>query len=251
MLFNLTPPYYFAHRGASTHAPENTLASFQLAYEQGARLIEFDVKLTSDKQVVVIHDQTVDRTTNGKGKVDQLTLSKLKKLDAGSWFDEKFCEERIPALEEVFESLGSKLFMNVELTNYASPFDGLVDKVSMSVNKHGLENRVIFSSFFPTNLIRASQLLPDVPRGQLSFPGRTGWWQRAWGRLIDVQAEHPYTSDVTCDSVANAHKRGRLVHAWTVNDPTDMQRLCNLGVDGFFTDNPLLALDNISNLQRT
>jgi glycerophosphoryl diester phosphodiesterase len=246
LLFDLTPPYFFAHRGASAHAPENTIASFQLAYEQGAPLIEFDVKLTADKQVVVIHDQTVDRTTNGKGNVKQLTLSTLKQLDAGSWFDEKYRGERIPTLDEVFESQGRQLCMNVELTNYSSPLDGLVDKVSGLVKKHGLENRVLFSSFFPTNLIRARKLLPDVSCGQLALPGGAGWWQRVWGRLIDVQADHPYTSDVTSDSVALAHKRDRLVHVWTVNDPTDMRRLCDLGVDGFFTDDPQLAIRNIS-----
>jgi glycerophosphoryl diester phosphodiesterase len=246
MLFDLKPPYFFAHRGASAYAPENTLAAFQRALEQGAHLIEFDVKLTADKQVVVIHDQTVDRTTNGTGKVNQLPLSELKKLDAGSWFDEKYHGESIPTLEEVFESIGNKLFMNVELTNYASPFDGLVDKVSVLVKKHRMENRVIFSSFFPTNLIRARQLVPAVFRGQLILPGRSGWWQRVWGSLIDVQANHPYTSDVTAESIDRAHRRGRLVHVWTVNDPEDMKRLCCLGADGFFTDDPMLALDIIS-----
>jgi glycerophosphoryl diester phosphodiesterase len=246
MLFDLTPPYFFAHRGASAHAPENTLTAFQLALEQGARLIEFDVKLTADKQVIVIHDQTVERTTNGKGRVNQLTVSEIKNLDAGSWFDVKFHGERIPTLDEVFERLGNNLLMNVELTNYASPFDGLVDKVSALVKKHRMEKRVIFSSFFPTNLVRARQLLPEVLRGQLILPGKSGWWQRIWGGLIDVQANHPYTTDVTAESITRAHDRGRLIHVWTVNDPVNMQRLCDLGADGFFTDDPLLALDIIS-----
>jgi glycerophosphoryl diester phosphodiesterase len=247
MLFGLKPPYFFAHRGASAYAPENTLAAFRLAFEQGAQLIEYDVKLTADNQVVVIHDQTVDRTTNGKGRVNQLTLPELKKLDAGLWFNDKFHGEGIPTLDEVFEGIGNKLFMNVELTNYSSPFDGLVDKVSTLIKKHHMEKRVIFSSFLPTNLIRAHQLLPDVIRGQLFLPGRSGWWQRAWSSLIDVQANHPYTSDVTAESVIHAHKRGRLIHVWTVNDPADMERLCSLGADGFFTDDPLAALEIISN----
>jgi len=247
MLFNLKPPSFFAHRGASAFAPENTLPAFQLALDLGARLIEFDVKLTADKQVVVIHDQTVDRTTNGKGKVNQLTLSEVKKLDAGLWLDEKYLGECIPTLDEVFEKFGNKFFMNVELTNYASPFDGLVDKVSVLVKKHQMEHRVIFSSFFPTNLMRARQLLPNVIRGQLVQPGKAGWWQRLWGGVIDVQANHPYTSDTTAESITRAHNKGRLIHVWTVNNPADMQRLCNLGADGFFTDDPSLALDIISN----
>jgi glycerophosphoryl diester phosphodiesterase len=241
MLFELTPPYFFAHRGACAYAPENTLESFQLALKQGAKLIEFDVKLSADKNVVVIHDQTVDRTTDGKGKVNQLTVSEIKKLDAGFWFDDKFTGVKVPTLDEVFEILGKQLFMNVELTNYASPFDGLVDKVALLVKNHGMEKRIIISSFFPTNLIRAKRLLPEVPRGQLVLPGKAGWWQRLWGGLIDVQANHPYTLDVTDDSVAKAHHHGRLVHVWTVNNPKDMLRLCALGVDGFFTDDPLIA----------
>jgi glycerophosphoryl diester phosphodiesterase len=244
LLFDLTPPYFFAHRGASAYAPENTFASFQLAGEQGARLIEFDVRLTADKQVVVIHDQVVDRTTNGKGRVNQMTLAALKELDAGSWFDEKYRGEHIPTLEEVFEGFGKQFYMNVELKNYASPFDGLVGEVCALIRKHGMEKRVIFSSFFPPNLMQTRGLLPDVPRGQLVISGRAGWWQRAWGGLIDVQADHPYTSDVTHASVAHSHQRGRLVHVYTVNDPADMRRLCGFGVDGLITDDPQLAIKN-------
>jgi glycerophosphoryl diester phosphodiesterase len=241
MLFDQQPPYYFAHRGASAHAPENTIEAFQLALDQGAKFIEFDVKLSADKNVVVIHDQTVDRTTNGKGRVNSLSLHEIKQLDAGSWFDDRFRGAKIPTLDEVFEILGRKLFMNVELTNYATPTDALVERVALSVKKHGMEKSVIFSSFFPMNLIRTKRLLPDVPRGQLVFPGKAGWWQRLWGGLIDVQANHPYTSDVTGESVIQAHHHQRLVHVWTVNKPDDMRRLCGLGVDGFFTDDPLVA----------
>src|SRR3972149_5202117 len=135
-------PVIFAHRGASACAPENTLAAFQLALEQGAPAIEFDVKLTSDGQVVVIHDQTANRTTDGAGNVANLPLAALRELDAGSWLSAAFRGERIPSLDEVFEALGKKLFMNVELTNYATSFDTLIPKVAHLVKKHGLENCV-------------------------------------------------------------------------------------------------------------
>lgn len=249
MLFNQKPPYYFAHRGASAHAPENTLEAFQLAMQQGAKFIEFDVKLTSDHQVVVIHDQTVDRTTDGKGNVKRLSLQELKELDAGSWYNVKFRNTRIPTLSEVFESFGNNLCMNVELTNYVTPFDGLVKKVCDLVKLHGMESSVIFSSFYPTNLIQARKLLPTVPCGQLSFPGVSGWWQRSWGRLIDLQADHPFTSDVTGDFVTRSHQAGRLVHVWTVNDPDVMRRLWKMGVDGIFSDDPLMAGNVLSEFQ--
>ena len=125
MLESLTKPTIFAHRGASAHAPENTLASFELAVTQGAEAIELDAKLTADGQIVVFHDQTVNRTTNGSGKVLELPLAALKELDAGHWFDTSFQGITIPTLEEVFEAVGRKIFINVELTNYASPGDQL------------------------------------------------------------------------------------------------------------------------------
>ena len=122
-------PLIFAHRGASAHAPENTLSAFELALEQGAHGIELDVKLTADGEVVVFHDPTIDRTTGGQGRISQLTLAALRELDAGSSFSEKFSGEKIPTLAEVFETIGRRAFINVELTNYSTRNDGLADKV--------------------------------------------------------------------------------------------------------------------------
>lgn len=241
MLTQIRPPFYFAHRGASAHAPENTLAAFELALKQGAPAIEFDVKLTADRQVVIHHDQTLDRATNGSGSITKQPLAALRELDAGSKFSADFRGEKIPTLDEVFESLGGKLFMNVELTNYASPFDGLVDEVVRLVRKHSLEGQVLFSSFFPTNLTRARQLLPSVPRGQLFLPGGSGWWQRVAARFMSLQAEHPFKGDVSAAVAHRAHAKNRHVYTWTVNDPAEMKSLRAVGVDAIFTDDPLLA----------
>lgn len=244
MLISIQPPFYFAHRGASAHAPENTLAAFDLAVKQGAPAIEFDVKLTADRYVVIHHDQTLDRTTNGSGSIGKQPLAALRELDAGSKFSEAFRGEKIPTLNELFESLGGKVFMNIELTNYASPLDGLVDEVVRLVRKHGLEGQVLFSSFFPTNLTRAGRLLPSVPRGQLFLPGGAGWWQRFAARWMTLAAEHPFKDDVTASNVQRAHARGRHVYTWTVNDPMEMKSLRSAGVDAIFTDDPLLANQN-------
>ncbi len=241
MLTQIRHPFYFAHRGASAHAPENTLAAFELALKQGAPAIEFDVKLTADRQVIIHHDQTLDRTTNGSGSITKQPLAALRELDAGSKFSADFRGEKIPTLDEVFDSLGGKLFMNVELTNYASPFDGLVDEVVRLVRKHGLEGQVLFSSFFPTNLTRARRLLPSVPRGQLFLPGGSGWWQRVAAGFMSLQAEHLFKEDVSAAVVHRAHAKNRLVYTWTVNDPAEMKSLRAVGVDAIFTDDPLLA----------
>jgi glycerophosphoryl diester phosphodiesterase len=244
MISHFPTPIIFAHRGASAHAPENTLAAFELALKQGAPAIEFDVKLTSDRQVVILHDQTLNRTTNGSGAVTKQPLAALRELDAGSWKSSEYRDEKIPTLAEVFEALGKKLLMNVELTNYATPFDGLVREVAALVKKHGLQEHVIFSSFFPTNLVMARRLLPSIPRGQLFLEGNSGWWQRVASACMALDAEHPYLDDVSAESVKRAHAKGRRVHVWTVNDPADMRRLRSMGVDGIFTDDPLIGMEN-------
>jgi glycerophosphoryl diester phosphodiesterase len=244
MISHFPTPIIFAHRGASAHAPENTLAAFELAVKQGAPAIEFDVKLTSDRQVIIFHDLTLNRTTNGSGAVTKQPLAALRELDAGSWLSAEFHGEKIPTLGEVFDAVGKKLLINVELTNYTTPFDGLVHEVAALVKKHGLQERILFSSFFPTNLVIARRLLPTVPRGQLILQGNSGCWQRTAANFMALEAEHPFTSDVSADSVKRAHAKDRRVHAWTVNDPAEMRCLHSLGVDGVFTDNPLLAMEN-------
>lgn len=236
-------PCIFAHRGASAHAPENTLAAFELALQQGAPAIEMDVKLSADGHVVVIHDPTVDRTTNGKGKVARLSLAELRALDAGSFFSEKYRGEKIPTLEEVFDLIGKRALINIELTNYTTPRDSLVEEVCRLVREHHMEENVLFSSFLPRNLHQAAILLPEVPRGLLALEGWKGLWMRSFQFFFgNYQALHPYVSDVTPQQIASVHRIGRRVHVWTVNDAEWIRRLLKWGADGIFTDDPPLAL---------
>jgi glycerophosphoryl diester phosphodiesterase len=238
MLENWPRPRVIGHRGASALAPENTLSAFELAIQQEADAIEFDVKLSSDKQVIVIHDPTLERTTNGMGKVAKTPLALLKDLDAGSKFSPKFAGEKIPTLEEVFECFGKKIFMNVELTNYSSPLDGLVYQVSDLVRKHGLEKKVIFSSFFSRNLKLARQLMPEVPCGLLAYSGWMGYLPREFGWKNHYQALHPYSTDVNNILVQNVHAAGKRIHVWTVNGEENYKRMLGLNIDGIFTDDP-------------
>ncbi len=241
-MIDLPKPVLYAHRGACAHAPENTLAAFQLAFEQGANGIELDAKLSADCHVMVIHDQTVDRTTNGRGKVGELTLAELKTLDAGTKFSPQFAGEPIPTLEEVFAAFGKRLLINVELTNYASVTDALVPKVVELVQRYELHEWVLFSSFHPLNLWRAQRMLPDVPRGFLLLPGKACMLAyRLMGRLLSFDYSHPYYSDVDRNYVDAQRRRNHGVNVWTVDDPDEMRRLAELGIDGIITDDPQLA----------
>ncbi len=250
MLDNLPRPIIFAHRGASAHAPENTLAAFELAIRQNADAIELDATLCADGHVVVFHDDTLDRTTDGTGDIKNFSLDSLKELDAGCSFDTSFCGERIPTLEQVFETLGGKTFINVELKNYSSLFDELPEKVAWLVEKHNLEKRVLFSSFNPIALIRIHKLLPDTPIGLLTAPGIGGTWTRTFlGRWIPHQALHPSLQDATRRLIEQQHRRGIRVHVYTVNHPQDIANLYRWNVDGIFTDDPLLARQTIETEQ--
>ena len=240
-------PLILAHRGASAHAPENTLAAYELALVQGAHGVELDAKLSADGEVVVIHDATVDRTTDGKGRVSQLTLAALRELDAGSFFSEKFNGEKIPTLAEVFEAIGDRALINVELTNYSTPRDGLADKVCELVKRFGLEEKVLFSSFLPSNLKRTRNLLPDTPRGLLALGGWIGWWARSFGfNFGDYQALHPHLNDTTPQQIARVHRLKRRIHVYTVNAAEDIRRLINWNVDGIITDDPILVKEIVA-----
>ena len=238
-------PMVIAHRGDSAHAPENTLVAFSLAQERGADAVEFDVKLTGDGQVIILHDQSVDRTTNGHGDIRNFSLSQVKELDAGGWFDPKFSNERIPSLDDVFSQIGGRILMNIELTNYATPGDLLVERVAELVLKFKVTNSVLFSSFFLGNLRKAKRLLPGIPCGMLASKGIKGFPWRTWGWRRGMDALHPYLTDVSETLVSKVHRKGKRINVWTVNDPGEMDRLLALGIDGIFTDDPGLLLEKI------
>ncbi|GAB4546237.1 MAG: glycerophosphodiester phosphodiesterase family protein [Anaerolineales bacterium] len=239
MLSNFSSPLILAHRGDCAHAPENTLPAFEQAAQKGADGVELDAKLTADGQVVIIHDSIVNRTTNGKGKVSALTLDQIRQLDAGAWFDSKFSGAQVPLLEEVFETLGKTRLINIELTNYATPKDDLVEKICILINKHSNHKQIIFSSFFPSNLKFAAALLPNIPRGLLAMPGALGVWARSFGFMFgDYAALHPHRSNVSREQIQRAHRLNRRIHTWTVNDPQEALRLKDWGIDGLITDDP-------------
>jgi glycerophosphoryl diester phosphodiesterase len=193
--------------------------------------------------VIVIHDSTVDRTTDGKGRVASLPLEAIRKLDAGIWFNEKFAGTKVPLLEEVFEVVGKDKMINIELKNYATSGGGLVIKVCELIKRHNNHSQILFSSFFTSTLKIAAQTLPEIPRGLLAMPGLLGLWARSFGFMFgDYQALHLNISNTSREQVQRAHRLKRRVHVWTANKPEEINQLKAWGVDGIFTDDPQTAV---------
>ncbi len=235
-------PVAIAHRGASAAAPENTLAAFTLAAALGADAIELDVKLSKDGAPIIMHDETVDRTTDAKGKVKDFTLADFQAMDAGSWKNTKYAGERVPTLAQVFELVGSRLWINVELTNYFTRGDDLVPTVVAVIQKMNLQKRVLLSSFDPLNLRRARQLDPALPLAQLTDQSQNIFLREAWlTPFASHEARHPDVEQLRKRGVAWYHQRGYRVNVWTNNDPADMRGFIRQGVDGVITDAPDVA----------
>ena len=184
----------------------------------------------------------MDRTTDGSGYVKDLNLNELQRLDAGSFFSNKYRGESIPLLQTVFEQLNDQIYMNIELTNYKTINDGLARKVCNLVKNMGMEHRVLFSSFHPINLIIARRLLPQVPVAILAIPLKGGILQRSnLLRWVSPDYIHPYYKDVNMNFINRQHRRNRKVNVWTVNEESEMKRLVDIGSDGIITDDPIMA----------
>lgn len=221
-------PLIIGHRGASAEAPENTLAAFGLALEMGADGVELDVQLSADGRVVIIHDATVDRTTNGRGKVSHLSLAELKALDAGSG-------QMIPTLDELFTAFGPRLLYNVEIKGFAWGNQALEIAVADRIAAYHLENHVLVSSFNPLSVRRSRR---HLTRSTLVGHIHMAAWQRFFFHLVPAAAAHPHVRLVDEQYMAWAKKTGRRVHVWTVDEPAEAQRLARLGVHGMITNRP-------------
>jgi glycerophosphoryl diester phosphodiesterase len=227
------------HRGASALAPENTLPAFQLAMELGAEEVELDVMRCATGEPVVIHNETVDKTTDGTGAVRDKSLDELKELDAGLWFDERFRGTKIPTLDEVFALIGGAMSVNIEIKGQSVRPDGAEHAVLESINRRGLTDRVIVSSFNPWRLHRVRSEAPELKIALIFSPRNRMCLRKAWfAPILKVDGLHPFYSMVDEQFVDRAHKRGRWVYAWTVDDQETMKELIGTGVDGIVTNNP-------------
>lgn len=232
----------WAHRGASAYAPENTIPAFRLAMEQGADGIELDVQLSSDGKLMVIHDERVDRTSNGKGRVADMTCQQLKKLDFSNGM-QNYAFTRIPTLKEVYGLLrGGDLTVNVEIKYGEVEYPGIWDKLIQLERDMGMQGRVTYSSFNHYVLKKIRELDPDAEIGLLYSCALVDPW--VYAGYLKADAIHPeyriaLGSPGLLEGCRNA---GIAVNAWTVNDPDAAHLLAQANVNAILTNSPDVAL---------
>jgi glycerophosphoryl diester phosphodiesterase len=226
-----------AHRGASSLAPENTMAAFRKAVELGADGIELDVQMTKDGKLVVIHDEQLDRTTNGKGFVKDFTLAEIKDLDAGSWFSDGYKGERIPTLEEVIsEFSGVNLFYDIELKSGVILYPGIEEKVIKLIENQKLIDNAVISSFNHYSLVDCKEINPEIKTGVLYVAGLYEPWNYA--EALGCYSVHPLFYGLKPEIVMGLKLTGYAIFAWTVNDIKHMAGLMRGGIDAIITDRP-------------
>ncbi|ULO06566.1 glycerophosphodiester phosphodiesterase [Paenibacillus sp. 19GGS1-52] len=231
----------FAHRGASAVCPENTMAAFRKSLTLGATGIETDVQMTKDGGLVLIHDEELNRTTDGTGYIKDKTLQEVLAVDAGSWFGAEFNGEKIPTLEDLLDLLqGRDTILNIELKNGLFLYPGMEEKVIATVRDFHMSERVILSSFNHYSLAYCKSIAPDILTGILYGEGLYRPWDYA--ASLKADALHATHYAVLPEFVAEATKHGIDYHPFTVNEPERMKYLIAAGVAGIITDYPdLLA----------
>ncbi|MFT8871776.1 MAG: glycerophosphodiester phosphodiesterase [Sporolactobacillus sp.] len=231
-----------AHRGSKSNRPENTIAAFKEAMRVGSDGIELDVHLTKDQKVVVIHDDKVNRTTNGKGQVKNFTLEELKQLDAGSWFSPKYGEERIPTLIEVLNLLADyRGLLNIEFKTDRNIYPGIEARVFQLVKQYRPDDAVVYSSFNHESLIRMKQIDPEAETALLLWERLADPWR--YTEQTGASAQHLWEASAFSETTAQLHAHNIKVRAWTVNKPKNMHIGFNVGVDALITDYPEVAID--------
>jgi glycerophosphoryl diester phosphodiesterase len=222
----------YAHRGYCARYPENTMLAFRKAVEAGCDGIELDVHLTADAEIVIIHDEDLPRTTNGRGFVKDRTLAELQNLDAGMG-------QRIPAAGEYFDFIQTvNVISNIELKNSIFPYRGMEELLIRRIRERGLENRVLLSSFNHESVRLCKSLAPEIKCAflydcQLIDGG-------SYARRYGVEYLHPNYLNLSAGSLKEIHSRNILVNAWNVNAGDTMEQMLNMGVDGIITNDPAL-----------
>lgn len=228
----------FAHRGYSAAYAENTMSAFIAAEKAGADGLELDVQLTKDDEVVVIHDEKVDRTTSGNGFVKNLTFKEIRKFNANKKSVKK---EPIPSLIEVLEWMQTnQLICNIELKNGLFPYEGMEEKVIQLVRKYELCDRIIISSFNHYSIVLSYRTAPEIATAPLYNERIYMPW--VYAQSIRAKGIHPKLASLTDEIIKGAIENGVAVRPYTVNKDADMHRLYKINCTSIITDDPVKAL---------
>ena len=248
-------PIIIAHRGFSSENPENTIKSFQASVNAGFNYIELDIHLTADSEIVVMHDETVDRTTDGTGEIKDLSLEQIKKLDAGSWFGDTSLKEEVPTLEEVLIKFRNKVHIFIEikseekelLTSLRNLLESLkwindqdFDKSEERLRIPGIS----IISFLPAPLILSSQIFPELDHGLLITTASDDLI--AWCVTHSMVGIFPYVGSINKNFIQKAHDSGLYVGAWGFENPKQLSAVNGLGLDGVTVDWPIKAGEILS-----
>lgn len=227
-----------AHRGFSYIAPENTIYAFQAAIDSGADYIELDVQLTADKQVVVFHDKSLNRTTNGTGKISDYTYEELQQLSSGKWFGIEFEDAKIMLLSDVLEFIGHKALLNIEIKNIGN-VNETVEKTVELVKEYGLTSSCYITSFSYKALKKVKEIEPKIKTALIANVATS----TAYSQLPDIDAVSMNYIFVNKSVVNTAHQNGKLIFVWTVDKEADIRHMVSLGVDNIITNRPDRAVE--------
>ena len=239
--------YSIAHRGGLAYAPENTLAAIKNAIKIGADYVEIDVHLSKDGEVVVIHDDTLDRTTDGTGLVREKTMKDLMRLDVGRWFSYEFEGEKVPTLGEVFDLAKDKIGVVIEIKNGPYFYENIEKKILDIAEEKGMLSKIIVISFDHEAIKRVKAIDPLVKTGLLYF-----------ANIVDM--EHladetgarfmcPCWKMVTPDTVRRAKEAGLKINIWTLDEPQLIRKFLEMGVDCISSNMPDVLLNEIEKFQ--
>ncbi|MAY84300.1 MAG: glycerophosphodiester phosphodiesterase [Flavobacteriales bacterium] len=240
-------PLVIAHRGASGLAPENTLAAIEKALEIGVDRIEMDLRQTLDGEVVVLHDKTIVRTTNGWGSVRKLPLAKLRRYSAGSWFHPDFSSERVPTFREVLELVNGRANLLLEVKDGSPYHPGIEKRIIELVNEYSANEWCIVQSFndrILTNFRKLPELHTDIQKlfaafiPVAPFYGGSKFTYKRLRRYDFAQEVNINRRYVNPRVVRKVHKMGKKVNVWTVNERDSLKKFVDWGVDGIITDYP-------------
>lgn len=225
--------YNCAHRGASGQAPENTLGALERAIALGADMAEVDLRLTADGRLALIHDATLERTTSGRGRVADLAMAELARLDAGSWRDAVWCDQHVPELGEALALARGRLRLNLELKPDGRP-EAMLDELLRQLARFEMVGECIVTSFDADLVDELKARAPQVVAGYIFGRGELPGW--AFSAKVEVlSAEQSLVDAAFCEFATAA---GKSVHVWTVDEPVAMRHFADLGVDAVITNHP-------------